>query len=218
MYNTQVSEKKCSKCGQQKTPTEFSDGRNQCKACRNASSSISKKRNADYYHEYDKRRYEEAKANPVGASVTGSKTCYQCKETKSVTEFHRGNARSTDGRQGQCSDCHNAVETERYRAQPYNPQKRREQKLRHNYGITLDDYQQMYDRQQGCCAICGSSGTIKALSVDHDHTTGRIRELLCHLCNSAIGYFLENPSSMRAAAKYIERHTTGGGGGTSSGT
>jgi hypothetical protein len=43
--------------------------------------------------------------------------------------------------------------------------------------------------------------------VDHDHTTGRIRGLLCTRCNAAIGLFEENPRLLRQAVGYLQRHT-----------
>ena len=59
------------------------------------------------------------------------------------------------------------------------------------------------------CAICerlfGSSGDSRRC-LDHDHDTGKARAFLCHRCNSAIGFFDENPAVIRAAADYIESH------------
>jgi len=65
--------------------------------------------------------------------------------------------------------------------------------------------------QKGLCAICGkpASGGAreKRLFVDHRHSTGEIRELLCHNCNSGLGYFFENPEVLRAAIAYVEKHS-----------
>lgn len=82
------------------------------------------------------------------------------------------------------------------------PEKRKNQKLRESYGITLADFDRMSEAQKYACAICGSYGK---LYVDHNHSTGTVRELLCHGCNSGIGFFRENPSLMEKAIEYIQK-------------
>lgn len=59
---------------------------------------------------------------------------------------------------------------------------------------------------QGCrCAICGSPRGARSLHVDHDHTTGKVRALLCGNCNKGIGNFQEDPDLLLAAAMYVLR-------------
>ncbi len=65
----------------------------------------------------------------------------------------------------------------------------------------------MSDEQGGLCAICR---TAPAEHVDHDHVTGRVRQLLCFNCNGGLGQFKDDPAVLRAAASYVERHRTGG--------
>jgi len=80
------------------------------------------------------------------------------------------------------------------------------------YGLTVDTWQAMVERQGDCCAICGSPpnpGTGPAtqrLHIDHDHVTGRNRALLCNNCNRGLGYFKDDPVLLRAAADYIDRY------------
>ena len=60
------------------------------------------------------------------------------------------------------------------------------------YGITAFDFDRFLAQQKGVCAICKkneSHKNKKNLSVDHDHTTGKVRGLLCHRCNTALGLF-----------------------------
>ncbi len=68
-------------------------------------------------------------------------------------------------------------------------------RLRTQYGMTIDDYNKMFEEQNGCCFLCGrhQSELTSALHVDHDHKTGRVRKLLCKLCNVRVGWF-ENHS------------------------
>lgn len=74
------------------------------------------------------------------------------------------------------------------------------------YGLTKVQYLQMLDAQGGKCYICHEEHGC-GLRVDHNHTTLRVRALLCSNCNTAIGQIKEDPSRLRAAADYIEQHT-----------
>lgn len=73
------------------------------------------------------------------------------------------------------------------------------------YGITLQDYDEMYAAQNGKCAICGTDvpGGPGRFSVDHCHKSGRVRALLCTWCNCGLGNFKDNPARLEKAAKYI---------------
>lgn len=73
-------------------------------------------------------------------------------------------------------------------------------------GLTLDQYHSMAENQDFCCYLCGDC---EPLQVDHCHTTGRVRRMLCRLCNSALGQFRENPTLLRTAAAYVERYSDG---------
>lgn len=75
--------------------------------------------------------------------------------------------------------------------------------LLRKYGITLRQFQAMWDAQEGKCAICGE---VKPLDVDHNHTTKAVRQLLCTPCNTGIGHLGENVANMVAAIEYLQRH------------
>lgn len=61
------------------------------------------------------------------------------------------------------------------------------------YNLTLEEYMDLYEKQQGLCALCGQpeklkqQGKITALCIDHDHQTGKVRGLLCRVCNRWVG-------------------------------
>lgn len=78
--------------------------------------------------------------------------------------------------------------------------------LKYRYGITLKDYDKMFDDQGGCCDICGEIPFRHSLQVDHCHETGKVRALLCRNCNTALGHFKDNPIRMLKAAKYVMNH------------
>lgn len=77
-------------------------------------------------------------------------------------------------------------------------------RLKREYGITLEDYEQMYQTQQGKCSICSKEE--KILNIDHCHSTGKIRELLCNQCNHGIGNFKDNTELLNKAIGYLEKH------------
>jgi|WetSurSiteA1Bulk_404760.scaffolds.fasta_scaffold06722_8 hypothetical protein len=87
----------------------------------------------------------------------------------------------------------------------YNPEDDRKRKLK-RYGITPDDYNFMFDAQNGYCAICGihQSKLKKPLFVDHDHKKNKVRGLICHRCNFAIGLFDDSIDNLLNAIKYLK--------------
>ena len=86
--------------------------------------------------------------------------------------------------------------------------------LRTRYNLTPNQYNEMAKIQDYKCAICGIDVTENiraekqiALSVDHNHTTGALRELLCMKCNYGLGYFRDNADILSKASAYITKHT-----------
>ena len=85
---------------------------------------------------------------------------------------------------------------------------------------TLDDLALLLERQDGRCAVCARPwqncvsakrakhevAFLQYLCVDHDHTSGRVRGLLCNACNTAIGMFDEDPARFHAAVEYLNRY------------
>lgn len=162
------------------------------------------------------------------------KRCNHCGETKSLDEFY-GDRKAKDGRRPECKACNLAGGARKYAAnpQPYidrvkkwqqeNPERlnayRREYRqrperkaadraghLKRKYGISLADYERMFEAQGGVCAICGEARPEeRTLHVDHDHATGVIRGLLCFRCNNALGDFREEYELFRRAADYLDR-------------
>jgi hypothetical protein len=82
-----------------------------------------------------------------------------------------------------------------------NPEKYREACLKHNYGLTLDGFNVLLEMQNGLCCCCQEFMTKPC--VDHCHSTGRVRGLLCNHCNHALGYAKDNPETLRRLAVYL---------------
>lgn len=75
--------------------------------------------------------------------------------------------------------------------------------LKFLYGITKEQYQKAFKKQGGKCAVCGKKSHY-ALVVDHDHSTGKFRGLLCRSCNVAIGNLGDDADGLRRALRYLE--------------
>jgi hypothetical protein len=80
-------------------------------------------------------------------------------------------------------------------------------RLQREYNITLSEYNKVLQYQEGCCAICkkkhGKKGQGLVLSVDHCHTTGLVRGLICWPCNKGIAVFQDSYKSLGNAASYL---------------
>ncbi len=81
----------------------------------------------------------------------------------------------------------------------------REKALKKFYSMTPQDYDLMFTKQNGCCAICGihQAQVKRTLSVDHCHHTGKIRGLLCDRCNHGLGHFNDSIFTIGAAIEYL---------------
>lgn len=115
--------------------------------------------------------------------------------------------------------CH-GKKTEQYRKE--NPEVYRKASLKHwhksdikkrqaqwikRYGITLEQYEEMYDNQKGVCKICKNTCSSRlCLSVDHCHKTGKVRGLLCVKCNTALGMLNDDVHKFKTAIEYLNRH------------
>lgn len=75
-----------------------------------------------------------------------------------------------------------------------------------NYGLTPTQHAALLLEQDGVCAICCQ--TPKKWDVDHDHETGRVRGLLCHKCNTAIGLLGDNLTLIHSAQEYLRKALT----------
>ncbi len=133
------------------------------------------------------------------------KKCSECKQIKAITDFQtdRGN---TDGKRSNCRQCCSIRMRERYKSNPY---RYIDTALRKIYGITLKDKTDIFEAQNGCCAIClRPFKDVYTACVDHDHTTDIVRGLLCDKCNIAIGHLDDDPSKMHRAARYLNKART----------
>jgi hypothetical protein len=128
----------------------------------------------------------------------GHKWCPECGAVKPIEEYPK-NRSQTSGLAVYCKPCHNA----RGKASKDKVGGSRTYHLKRRYGITAKEADTMLAEQGGLCAICRAA---PAAHVDHDHATGRVRQLLCFNCNGGLGQFKDDPTMLREAARYVERH------------
>ena len=138
------------------------------------------------------------------------KICTACDKEKELSEFHK-HVRSPSGYRPRCKSCRSEEAKEKYKSS--SPETKefykllgRERDLINKYGITLEKYSEMLRKQDYKCLICSSSSTDldgRALAVDHCHTTGEVRGLLCHRCNLGIGNFKDDAQLLENAIKYL---------------
>jgi hypothetical protein len=162
------------------------------------------------------------------------KRCVVWGETKPLDQFYRA-AGMADGHRSDCVPCNLAAKKARTALNPQanrdrvrrwpleNPERYRatqleyaasgrkqiadrKSHLKRKYGMTIADYDRMFEAQGGVCAICGEARPEeRTLHVDHDHGTGVIRGLLCFRCNNALGDFREEYELFQRAADYLDR-------------
>jgi Recombination endonuclease VII len=154
----------------------------------------------------------------------GKKTCRKCGETKPLEgEFYKRRVNS-DGFTSRCKSCINedrrldlerVQEYRKTRPSDIGRATGRRSLLKTKYGITQEQYDDMFRAQGGVCAICKEEeirfvrGTLANLAVDHCHKTGKIRGLLCNLCNQGIARFKDSVEFLKSAISYLEHSTQG---------
>ena len=155
--------------------------------------------------------------------------CIKCKEEKQESDFYLRKRKLSDGSvkeypRRDCKKCsgkryENWVrqpsnkesnrETQRQWAKN-NPEKCENARLKYRFGITLEDYKKLLAKHGNKCAICEITTEEYAkinkhkFHVDHCHTTGKVRGLLCNNCNVSLGGFRDSKEILEAAIKYLE--------------
>lgn len=112
-----------------------------------------------------------------------TKRCRECRRTKPISEFPKHRNRP-DGHGAECKPC----KREYMRQRP--PGYVRSSQMKSQYGITLAEYEEMLEAQGGGCAICGAKPVKgkRRHAIDHCHTTGKVRGILCNRCNVILGH------------------------------
>jgi hypothetical protein len=149
------------------------------------------------------------------------KTCYACDLEKPLVNYHV-DKKSKDGRSNRCKVCAKES-TSKWRAE--NPERARakvkecfdknrkkyysthnDRQLFVKYGLTRVEYERLLEETLGVCVVCsrpfGTSPYTKPV-VDHCHTTGKTRGIICRQCNIGLGAFKDNTNALNNAVKYL---------------
>ena len=97
----------------------------------------------------------------------------------------------------ECQECKKIIRAQKPKTKQYN----KRMNLWHQYRLTSDEYNRMLEMQDERCAICNKHAT--PLHVDHSHTTGKVRALLCRNCNHGLGNFRDDPVNLKYAMQYL---------------
>ncbi len=140
------------------------------------------------------------------------RTCNKCHQVKDLEQDFYLTGRKTDknktNRHYTCKECTKA----RLKiSESQSPERKRELHLRRKYDISLEEYDQMLELQGGKCALCpattpGGKHNNENWCVDHDHVTGKVRELLCNDCNLVLGIIKDSPEHLGRMITYILKH------------
>lgn len=167
--------------------------------------------------------------NNYGNSKTRGKDvkkCTSCEEYKELSEYHNRLA-SKDGKDYRCKSCvakaqkkyfeeneeakerKIAWNRKRYaelddEAKKKVAERMRQTQMYRRYGITTEQFEEMNAKQEGKCDICGAVET-GALCIDHCHTSGNIRGLLCGKCNKALGLLGDTEEAVEKALLYLRK-------------
>jgi len=134
-----------------------------------------------------------------------TKYCPQCQEIKSTVLFYR-NSSNKQNCSAYCKVCQNKRTTLYVNAnkEKMSPHLRR-YSLKKRYGLSIEDYNTMLEKQNGVCAICKKpNSTNKHFAVDHCHSTKKIRGILCDNCNKGLGVYHDDTSILQNAILYLE--------------
>lgn len=116
-----------------------------------------------------------------------------------------------NGKTTSCGCYQREVTANRFKVHGKNTEKkyRKEVSLKYKYGISMEQYNEMFEAQNGLCKICDYKFGQKPSDcyVDHDHKTKEVRGLLCQHCNTGLGSFKDNPQSLARAIDYLERQS-----------
>ena len=144
-----------------------------------------------------------------------TRICVKCKIEKPLTKFHVSKIEK-HGRVYTCKNCISQRGKEYWGKIKNNPEIKNKNRLRTKkynlkavYNITLEDYNELVEKQNGLCAICGKVETTsnqfgsRPLCVDHNHETGIVRGLLCAQCNHLLGNAKDNIEILQKAIIYM---------------
>jgi hypothetical protein len=137
------------------------------------------------------------------------KECPRCSKEKPTSDFYKFYDKwaGKSYYSSRCKPCH----LEYKKSNPNTKRNRKAEKLKLRYGLTYAEWEQMRETEDYKCMACGITEQElgRTLDVDHCHTNGKARGILCNKCNTALGHAYDNPDILRALADYVETNKEG---------
>lgn len=147
-----------------------------------------------------------------------TKICTRCNKEKPLSEFYKTKHNKV-GVIAECKVCKRTYTMQRWQGIKSNPVLHEKEKercrknsrrwsLKEDYGLTIEDWNKLFKKQQGCCAICGKhqSEFEEVLCVDHRHSDDKVRGLLCRKCNMVLGLVDESNTIIQGMLEYVKKH------------
>jgi len=198
----------CRRCGETKKISEFYGPNAKCKECYDAAYGNGFRCRSRSKRKWSEKRQETREASrekyAKEKAQSGTRTCRVCGQEKDRSEFYPNHAR--------CKLCwkvqYGPREKELREAFKANNPKRwkwrtRRSWVKSKYGLDWNEYKKLLERSEGKCEICGVE--LETPHIDHCHTTGVVRGLLCNDCNLSIGYAKDSTAILGNAIEYLNR-------------
>ena len=144
----------------------------------------------------------------MGCSLVETRECTKCHRDLPETSFYKQRSKKS-GYKSHCKECVREQRREYYstpQGYKYSIEKSWRDK---GVEFTVEEYDNLLQEQELGCAICGAQSNKNGtrLCLDHCHTTGKIRGLLCHYCNTSLGKFNDDIELLQSAIEYLKRHS-----------
>jgi hypothetical protein len=138
-----------------------------------------------------------------------TKTCSHCQQEKELTEFYQFWSKWTERKfsSSRCKPCHQLYK----HTNPNTKRNRKAEKLKSRYGLDYEEWQEIRQKQNYSCMICGVTEEAlgRKLDVDHCHTSGAVRGVLCNPCNTVLGHARDKVEVLEAAVEYLKKNSGG---------
>lgn len=139
------------------------------------------------------------------------RTCTKCNKTKNLNEDFSNCKVSSNKKKRVCKKCMRKYARNRFKEYEHVRERvafrSRRDNLRRKYGLSVEQYDEMFSRQNGLCSICKSPPkNERPLCVDHCHDSNKVRSLLCDACNKMLADAKDSQEILQAGIDYLNKH------------
>jgi len=138
-----------------------------------------------------------------------TKTCLHCQQEKELSEYYQFRDKWAERKfySSRCKPCHQLYK----HTNPNTKRNRKAEKLKLRYGLDYEQWQEIRQKQNYSCMICGITEEAlgRKLDVDHCHASGVVRGVLCNPCNTVLGHARDKIEVLEAAAEYLRKNSEG---------